>query len=78
MTKLNKTVGLAAALLLATSASAMAADTTIGVVLGFTGPLDTLAPPMLASAELAAKNINDQGGINGGNLVIKTGDDNCV
>jgi branched-chain amino acid transport system substrate-binding protein len=78
MTKLNKTVGLAAALLLATSMSAVAADTTIGVVLGFTGPLDTLSPPMLASAELAAKNINDQGGINGGMLKIVTGDDNCV
>jgi branched-chain amino acid transport system substrate-binding protein len=78
MTKLNKTVGLAAALLLATSMSAVAADTTIGVVLGFTGPLDTLSPPMLASAELAAKNINDQGGINGGQLKIVTGDDNCV
>ena len=78
MNKLTKIAGLTAALMLATSATAMAADTTIAVILGFTGPLDTLSPPMLASAELAAKNINDQGGINGGNLKIITGDDNCV
>ncbi|MBN9346912.1 MAG: ABC transporter substrate-binding protein [Devosia sp.] len=78
MTKLNKTASLAAALLLATSASALAADTKIGILLGFTGPLDTLSPPMAESANLAAKNINDQGGLLGGNVVTQTGDDNCV
>ncbi len=40
--------------------------------LGLTGPLDTLSPPMLAPAELAAKNINDQGGINGGQLKLSS------
>ena len=78
MTKLNKIASLAAALLLATSASALAADTKIGILLGFTGPLDTLSPPMADAANLAAKNINDQGGLNGGNVVTQTGDDNCV
>lgn len=77
MNKLTKIAGLTAMAALL-SGTAYAADTTIGVVLGFTGPLDTLAPPMLASAELAAKNINDQGGINGGQLKLVTGDDNCV
>lgn len=77
MKKLTKIAGLTAAAVLL-SGTAYAADTTIGVVLGFTGPLDTLSPPMLAAAELAAKNINDQGGINGGQLKIVTGDDNCV
>ena len=78
MTKLNKIASLAAALLLATSASALAADTKIGILLGFTGPLDTLSPPMADAANLAAKNINEQGGLNGGNVVTQTGDDNCV
>ena len=78
MTKLKTTASLAAALLLATSASALAADTKIGILLGFTGPLDTLSPPMADAANLAAKNINDQGGLLGGNVVTQTGDDNCV
>ena len=30
------------------------------------------------NTNLAAKNINDQGGLNGGNVVTQTGDDNCV
>jgi len=77
MNKLTKIAGLTAVATLL-SGTAFAADTTLGVVLGFTGPLDTLSPPMLASAELAAKNINDQGGINGGQLKLVTGDDNCV
>ena len=77
MTKLNKILGLtAAAVLLA--GSAQAADTKIGILLGFTGPLDTLSPPMAEAANLAAKNINDQGGLNGGQVVTQTGDDNCV
>lgn len=77
MTKLNKILGLtAAAVLLA--GSAQAADTKIGILLGFTGPLDTLSPPMADAANLAAKNINDQGGLNGGMIVTQTGDDNCV
>ncbi len=77
MNKLTKIVGLtAAAIAFATAANA--ADTTVGIVLGFTGPLDTLSPPMADSANLAAKNINDQGGLNGGKLVTVTGDDNCV
>jgi branched-chain amino acid transport system substrate-binding protein len=77
MTKLNKILGLtAAAVLLA--GSAQAADTKIGILLGFTGPLDTLSPPMAEAANLAAKNINDQGGLLGGQVVTQTGDDNCV
>ncbi len=77
MTKLTRIVGLAAtAALLATAAQG--ADTKIGVLLGFTGPLDTLAPPMAAAAELAAKNINDQGGLLGGNVVAQTADDTCA
>jgi branched-chain amino acid transport system substrate-binding protein len=77
MTKLNKILGLAAAAVLL-AGSAQAADTKIGILLGFTGPLDTLSPPMAEAANLAAKNINDQGGLNGGMVVTQTGDDNCV
>jgi branched-chain amino acid transport system substrate-binding protein len=77
MKKLTKIVGVAAvAALLA--GSAQAADVKIGILLGFTGPLDTLSPPMADAANLAAKNINDQGGIDGSNIVTQTGDDNCV
>ena len=64
---INKTLlGLAvAASVLGLAVPALAADTKIGIVLGFTGPLENLSPPMAASAQLAIKNVNDGGGLAG-------------
>jgi len=38
----------------------------IGVVLGFTGPLETLAPPMAGGAELAIAEVSESGLLLGG------------
>ena len=37
----------------------MADDVKIGVILGFTGPIESLTPDMAAGAELAMKEVND-------------------
>ena len=50
---------LAATTMLAGAASAQ--EVKIGILLGFTGPIESITPPMAASAELAMKEINDSG-----------------
>jgi len=72
-------------LLLATSAlvllggAASAEDVKIGVLLGFTGPLETTVPDMAAGAEYALKEVNDSGKfLEGMTLVPVRGDTTCV
>ena len=54
-------------LLLATAACALAAgsasaeDVKIGTLLGFTGPIETIAPNMATAIEMAIKEVNDSG-----------------
>lgn len=50
----------------------------IGVLLGFTGPLESLAPPIAAGAELAIAEINEAGGINGATVTPVRADSTCV
>ena len=46
----------------------------VGIVLGFTGPIETLTPAMAESAELAFKEASDSGLLlNGKNIKTKTG-----
>ncbi|OUS33148.1 branched-chain amino acid ABC transporter substrate-binding protein ['Osedax' symbiont bacterium Rs2_46_30_T18] len=62
------TVALAAAL--ATSGLANAADSIkVGVILGYTGPIESLTPDMAASAELAFKEASDSGMLLGGSTI---------
>lgn len=69
--------GLAASVMLAGSAAA--ADVKIGIILGFTGPIESLTPDMAAGAELAMKEVNDGGGILGGDMVVpERADSTCV
>ncbi len=49
-------------------------DLIIGVLVPSTGPLSTFGPDYINAANLAAKCINDAGGVNGGQVVIVTGD----
>jgi branched-chain amino acid transport system substrate-binding protein len=72
-------------LLLATAASALmvgaasAEDAKIGILLGFTGPLETITPNMAASAELAIKEVTDSGKfMDGGTVTSVRGDSTCV
>ncbi len=72
-------------LLAATAASALCAgaayaeDVPIGVILGFTGPIESLTPMMAASAELAMTEINESGAfLDGMTLVPVRGDSTCI
>lgn len=72
-------------LLLATAATsvmasgALAEDVTVGIVLGFTGPIESLTGHMADSAELALKEISDTGKFLGGSkLVPVRADSTCV
>jgi len=80
MLNLKNTLTLAvAASTLSVAAPAMAQDTgaTIGFIGGFTGPIESLTPPIFAGAELVVKQVNEQGGILGGELKIVSADGAC-
>lgn len=61
-----------------TAAPAMAEGAKIGILLGYTGPLENLAPPIGDAAQLAATHVNDQGGLLGGSLETVVGDSTCA
>ncbi len=73
-------------LLLATSAAALlsmgaahAEDIKIGVILGFTGPLESITPAMGDGAELAIKEVSDSGKLLDGSTVTAIrGDSTCI
>ncbi len=70
-------IALAASTMLASTA--MAEDVKIGVILGFTGPIESLTPDMAAGAELAMKDVSDAGGILDGSKVVSVrGDSTCT
>lgn len=57
----------AAALALSTAASA---EIKVGIILGFTGPIESLTPAMADAAELALKEASESGKLLGGEKVI--------
>jgi branched-chain amino acid transport system substrate-binding protein len=73
-------------LLLATAASALFAgavsaqdQVNVGIILGFTGPLESITPGMAAGAELAFKEASDSGKLPGGaTLNVMRGDSTCI
>jgi len=68
---------LMAATLMATPA--LAADVKIGVLLGYTGPIESLTPDMASGAELAMKEASDSGAFMSGSKIISVrGDSTCV
>lgn len=58
--------------------AAQAQDVKIGVLLGFTGPLESITPAMAQGAEMAIKEVNDSGKFGLGNVVAVRGDSTCV
>ncbi|MBC6439496.1 MAG: ABC transporter substrate-binding protein [Rhodospirillales bacterium] len=67
------------ALAIALVASASAEDINIGVILGYTGPIESLTPDMAESAELALQEASDSGILLGGaTLVSVRGDSTCI
>jgi branched-chain amino acid transport system substrate-binding protein len=73
-------------LLLATAATALfagaasAEDVKMGIILGFTGPLESITPNMAAGAELAIAEVNAAGTLlGGGNTVVPVrADSTCI
>lgn len=69
-------VALAASLI---PAAASAQTIKMGVILGFTGPIDSLTPPMADSAELAFREASDSGQLLGGRQIESVrADSTCV
>lgn len=69
----------AAVALLAGAASAGAQEVKIGILLGYTGPIESLTPAMAESAEMALKEVNDSGVfLNGETLVGVRADSTCI
>jgi len=71
-------------LLLATAATALcsgaalADDVKLGILLGFTGPLESTVPDMAKGAEFAVKEVNDSGKFALGTVTTVNGDTTCV
>jgi len=62
------------------SVAGFAAGTVkIGVLQGFTGPIESLTPPMALAAELAIKEASDSGAFLGGTKIVSVrGDSTCI
>jgi len=61
------------------SAAAFAEEVKVGVILGYTGPIESLTPDMAASAELAFKEISDSGMfLDGSTITPVRADSTCV
>ncbi len=55
------------------------ADIKMGIILGFTGPIESLTPDMAGSAELAFKEASDSGHLLGGEkIVVVRADSTCI
>ena len=58
---------------------ASAQDVKLGVLFGFTGPIESLTPSMADGAELAIEEVNDSGALLGGLQVVAVrGDTTCI
>ena len=70
---------IAAFMLVSIFGTKVMADIKMGIILGFTGPIESLTPAMAASAELAFKEASDSGSLLGGKTIsVIRGDSTCV
>ena len=57
----------------------LAADVKLGIIFGFTGPIESLTPPMAGAAEMAMKEVTDSGAfMNGSSVTAVRADSTCV
>ncbi|RDE08088.1 ABC transporter substrate-binding protein [Pelagibacterium lacus] len=79
MRHIKKSLTLAvAASVLSVAAPALAQDATIGFLGGLTGPIESMAPGIVAGAQMAVDQVNAQGGLlDGGTLSMITADSAC-
>jgi branched-chain amino acid transport system substrate-binding protein len=69
----------AAMAMMAGSAFAAGDEVKLGILVGFTGPIESLAGPMADGAELAMKEVNDSGALLGGAKVVPMrADTGCI
>ncbi|PPR43606.1 MAG: hypothetical protein CFH21_00737, partial [Alphaproteobacteria bacterium MarineAlpha5_Bin11] len=70
----------AAAIILSSATAVSAGNIRVGVILGFTGPIESLTPTMADSAELAFKEASDSGKLlGGGNYIVPMrADSTCI
>jgi branched-chain amino acid transport system substrate-binding protein len=74
-----KKILMASAATMAMAAAAQAEDIRLGVILGFTGPIESITPAMADGAELAMAEVNDAGGILDGMMVESVrADSTCI
>ncbi len=70
---------LIATTLMALSAPLAAEDIKVGIILGFTGPIESLTPDMASGAELALAEASKSGELLGGKQVVGVrGDSTCI
>ncbi|HUE46746.1 MAG TPA: ABC transporter substrate-binding protein [Aestuariivirgaceae bacterium] len=68
--------GLAA---LVAGAAGASAEVKIGFLGGFTGPIESLTPPIFEAAQLAATHVNEQGGLlDGEQIEMPSADTGCI
>jgi len=74
-----KKILIASTMLAALSAPVLAEDIKIGIILGFTGPIESLTPTMADAAELALSEASKSGNfLEGQQLVPVRGDSTCI
>ena len=74
-----KKLFIAAFIFVSTFVTSSYADIKMGIILGFTGPIESLTPAMAASAELAFKEASDSGSLLGGKTITPVrADSTCV
>ena len=74
-----KKVFIAAIMSLSILTTSTFAEIKMGIILGFTGPIESLTPAMAASAELAFKEASDSGSLLGGKKIKPIrADSTCV
>jgi branched-chain amino acid transport system substrate-binding protein len=74
-----KKILLASAMLTALSAPVVAEEIKVGIILGFTGPIESLTPAMASSAELALSEASKSGSLLDGSTIVGVrGDSTCI
>ena len=74
-----KKIFIAAFIFVSTFTTNTFAEVKMGIILGFTGPIESLTPAMAASAELAFKEASDSGSLLGGETItVVRADSTCV
>jgi len=74
-----KKLFIAAIMSLSLLATSVFAEIKVGIILGFTGPIESLTPAMRDSAKLAFQEASDSGALLGGETItVLEGDSTCV